>query len=176
MLGSFHNKETIPDQIDPVIGYKGLNLIRNFDRWVLISPDMKTPWVPKAPMLALCPHDENGRPGCHCGINVFKTKEQLERSRYRGCNVLARVGLWGEVQEYEDGYRSEYAYPQHLEILNWNKNFSDADREQISQDYGVLVELKDSQYEDLKPSPTESALSVLSVSYTHLTLPTKRIV
>lgn len=72
---------------------------------------------------------------CNCGYWSFKTRELLEAAldRYAlDVEVVGQVEIWGRVIECENGWRSEYAYPKELWLL-------DEGMESVSWRYGVPV-------------------------------------
>jgi hypothetical protein len=72
---------------------------------------------------------------CRCGYWSFKTRELLEEaleSYAVSVDVIGQVEIWGRVIECENGWRSEYAYPKELWLL-------DEGLESLSWKYGVPV-------------------------------------
>lgn len=61
------------------------------------------------------------------GINAYKRQDQIEISVQLPCTVVGTVEMWGDVIEYEFGYRSEYAAIKsiheihHPKIEDWEK-------------------------------------------------------
>jgi hypothetical protein len=72
---------------------------------------------------------------CRCGYWSFKTQELLAQAMDKyddTVKVIGQVEIWGRVIECENGFRSEYAYPKELWLL-------DEGLESLSWRYGVPV-------------------------------------
>lgn len=72
---------------------------------------------------------------CSCGFWSFKSRELLTEalSTYAtDVDVIGEVEIWGRVIECENGWRSEFAYPKELWLL-------DEGLESLSWKYGVKV-------------------------------------
>lgn len=71
---------------------------------------------------------------CTCGYWSFKTLDVLGEAIRHDENmaVIGKVAIWGRVIECEQGYRSEYAYPQELWLLKPGLEY-------LSWTYGVPV-------------------------------------
>jgi hypothetical protein len=123
----------IPDGIEPVIGWRSWTL-RDPELIASIAKDV--PWPPRCAVPARClahdhgiisymtttkrvaPHSEGPERGCTCGY--WALKEMPEP----GNPVVGTVKLWGGIVEGEHGYRGQYAYPDHLYLIDdgrWRK-------------------------------------------------------
>lgn len=96
-------------------------------------------WKPKRAVKAECSRDYTGHDAphinCQCGYWSFKTPELMKEAcfGYKGdVAVVGSVEIWGRVIECENGYRSEYAYPKELWLL-------EEGLERLSWIYGVPV-------------------------------------
>lgn len=72
---------------------------------------------------------------CSCGFWSFKSRELLTEalSNYStDVDVIGEVEIWGRVIECENGWRSEFAYPKELWLL-------DEELESLSWKYGVKI-------------------------------------
>lgn len=75
---------------------------------------------------AVCRRDPFGhqapQPGCRCGWYALKKAERVRRGDYDGYGwrrrngALAKVRLWGTVQEGRGGYRAQYQRVESLEV------------------------------------------------------------
>lgn len=143
MLRSVVNTQ-VPDSIEPIIGWRTWALTRSYGAWALSSPDLGQLWPPGGDIYATCKatHETQAqRESCNCGINAFKTPEHLADSKYKRRDVIGEVELWGEVTEYDDGWRGQWARPKRL-ILQLD--FSDEAlqvAQELSERYGVEVAL-----------------------------------
>lgn len=76
-------------------------------------------WKPGEPFEATCPQELHAVPaeGCKCGIWAVCHPLQLDEvswSDHRGTIIVGQVALWGNVLEFERGWRGQFAYPTHL--------------------------------------------------------------
>lgn len=73
--------------------------------------------------------------GCHCGLYAARDLPALVRSGYDSGDADAHawgtVRQWGKVLEFENGWRSQFAYPTQLYVLG--------DAGALRRDYGVPV-------------------------------------
>jgi hypothetical protein len=92
------------------------------------------PWIPGRALQARCRsgapygkapvrHDESSpTTGCRCGIYATETRDPLLKFlrlvRRSGLHVFGEVNLWGRVVIHQSGYRSQFAYPRRLWLLN----------------------------------------------------------
>lgn len=159
MLGPYDNAR-VPDLAEPIMGWRAWRVCAS-DHYIregqthLESPDQNTRWPASAPLQAQwCTHHqtETDRAGCHCGINAYRTREQMEASMYTLSHgtVWGRVALWGEVREYEGGYRAEFAQIAELFIsrhLLDHSQFWGFETERVAQilstEYGVPCHIVD---------------------------------
>lgn len=62
-----------------------------------------------------------GHKECLIGIYAYKDYSSLHRRTSSGLtgqgDVMGTVALWGKVDEFEDGYKAQYAYPLSLELF-----------------------------------------------------------
>ena len=81
------------------------------------------PWKPRQAMKAICLYKPHRPPaeGCKCGIwavsepkFVWEAYWIASPMRPRGVFVVGQVALWGELVEYDRGWRASHAYPKHL--------------------------------------------------------------
>jgi hypothetical protein len=96
-------------------------------------------WVPKRAQNAHCQHENHVAPAmnCGCGFWSFKSLELLTEALKGYMDtvmVIGTVEIWGRVIECENGFRSEFAYPKELWLLD-----EDNDLSQLSWKYGVPV-------------------------------------
>lgn len=60
-----------------------------------------------------------------CGIYIYKTDQRLQQSLSYG-NIICVMSMWGNLIEYEEGYRAEFAYPKLIMIPeSYNINLED---------------------------------------------------
>ena len=99
-------------------GFRTWGICRDGDKFVLASmggPLIET-WPACEKLTARCLAGMIHAapfPTCKCGIHAVDTKEYIKNSKN---NVIRRtflgeVKLWGNVLEYSDGVRAEFAYP-----------------------------------------------------------------
>ena len=95
-------------------------------------------WEPRRAYRANCRAGRNHAAphlNCGCGYWSFKTRELLEQALETyavAVDVIGQVEIWGRVIECENGWRSEFAYPKELWLL-------DEGSESLSWRYGVPV-------------------------------------
>jgi hypothetical protein len=127
-----------PDYTHTITAWRGWE----FDGGMLEALGSSSRWEPKVAARATCVigggvKDAHAAPhfSCRCGYWSFKTRELLEESLERYANsvdVIGQVEIWGRVIECDNGYRSEFAYPKELWLL-------DEGMESLSWKYGVPV-------------------------------------
>lgn len=108
-----------PSQLIPqyAIGYRGWNVVPQADgghALVSVNND-KMLWKYKQKLEAICTNNQHsGAPlrTCMCGVYAFKLPDPIEV-----CYVVGEVALWGKTICHTDGYRSQYAYPLSLNIV-----------------------------------------------------------
>ena len=94
-------------------------------------------WKPRRVEAAVCRSGVHEAPkfNCHCGFWSFKTLELLLEARKGAPGpdpVVGPVEIWGRVIECENGFRSEFAYPKELWLL-------EDGLDSLSWTYGVPV-------------------------------------
>ena len=94
-------------------------------------------WEPRKAQKSRCVKGTHDSPqfNCSCGFWSFKSLDMLtdHLSKYTGSTVVVgTVEIWGRVIECENGFRSEFAYPKELWLLE--DGF-----EHLSHMYGVPV-------------------------------------
>ena len=122
-----------PDYAEPVVGWRLWQLTKEKDVTRLASLVHSAVWHPGAALVAECrclhlrvwpfkaKRHEAPDVSCRCGIHAT-TAEAMHSylpSHY-GLSmtfpVFGRVAMWGEVHEYERGWRASHAYPQSLYV------------------------------------------------------------
>ena len=125
---------TPPDVVHTITAWRGWDVTDG----TLESLGSSAQWEPRHALKAKC---TSGRThaapdlACHCGYWSFKTRELLEQALEgyaSAVEVIGQVEIWGRVIECENGFRSEYAYPKELWLLNDGM-------ESLSWKYGVPV-------------------------------------
>jgi len=130
--------QAMPDSIVPVVAWRAWRVTTKLNgQWTLKALGQDGLWEPKKMMEAKCsggqdhpaPHRD-----CNCGIWSFRTLEELlpALKGYDNVKVLGQVSIWGRVLECENGFRSQFAYPKELWLL-------DETMEQIGYAYGVPI-------------------------------------
>jgi hypothetical protein len=94
-------------------------------------------WEPKRAPRANCRSGHHPAPDmhCYCGYWSFKSLDLLTAAMETyacSVDVVGQVEIWGRVIECENGWRSEFAYPKELWLL-------DEGLEGLSWKYGVPV-------------------------------------
>ena len=124
-----------PDYVGTLIGWRGWDV--NDDR-ELASLGSTNLWEPKKITRARCNrHYHHAAPhrDCACGFWSFKDRKRMTnmlRGYVGDVKVIGSVEIWGRVIECKNGYRSEYAYPKELWLL-------EDGLESLSWTYGVPV-------------------------------------
>lgn len=122
-----------PDYTHTITAWRAWDVTEGF----LESVGSSFKWEPKKAMVASCRHAGHAGPhvNCSCGFWSFKTREQLLRKLEEYVDfvlVIGTVEIWGRVFEHKHGYRSEFAYPKELWLLQ-------PGLESLSWTYGVPV-------------------------------------
>ena len=122
-----------PDYVQTMIGWRAWSSDGN----ILEALGSDHQWKPKKIVQAECSRCGHEAPqmSCACGYWSFKTPELMKEAcfGYKGdVAVVGSVEIWGRVIECENGYRSEYAYPKELWLL-------EEGLESLSWIYGVPV-------------------------------------
>jgi hypothetical protein len=122
-----------PDYVGTITAWRGWGICAG--QLVALGHDYD--WAPKHAQKAKCQHESHQAPqlDCSCGFWSFKTLELLTKAleRYEECSVIGQVEIWGRVIECQNGWRSEYAYPKELWLLD------EEGTEHLSWTYGVPV-------------------------------------
>jgi hypothetical protein len=122
-----------PDYVEPVVGWRMWYAVDDGSGTMLSSVIHRTLWPERAPLAAVCrrfrmPFWPFGRgrhdapaAGCTCGIHAATMATMRAYlpdtfSRSDAIPVLGRVSLWGQVHEYERGWRASLAYPERLYV------------------------------------------------------------
>jgi hypothetical protein len=128
-------KRPSPDYIHTLTGWRGWDVS---DHGYLESVGTESTWGPKRAIKAICSGNsshEAPQMACNCGYWSFKSHENLVKaiSGYASTvKVIGKVEIWGRVIECENGYRSEFAYPSELWLL-------DEGIESLGHIYGVPI-------------------------------------
>jgi hypothetical protein len=124
----------MPDYCHTITAYRGW-AVKNEQLTALGQSDI---WKPKTAKPAKCSSQGKAHRApskeCSCGYWSFRTMDLLTEAlrNYREVTVVGAVEIWGRVIECDNGYRSEFAYPQELWLLK-------PDMEYLSWTYGVPV-------------------------------------
>lgn len=123
----------IPDVTHTLVAWRGWAV----DNGGLEALGSDARWIPKQLQHAVCRHYNHEAPAwdCSCGYWSFKGRESALQamSRYEeDIAVIGTVEIWGRVIECENGWRSEFAYPKELWLLQEGL-------ESLSWTYGVPV-------------------------------------
>lgn len=113
----------IPDLVGTITAWRGWKLVDG----KLCALGMTGVWEPKKIVKAICgktvsltlPHDAPVK-DCKCGYWSFRTMELLQQALdpyATSVQVIGSVEVWGKVVECESGFRSEFAYPKELWLL-----------------------------------------------------------
>jgi hypothetical protein len=122
-----------PDYIGTLTGWRGWEVTDG----LLEALGTDFTWEPRQAARARCRHGGHSAPdrNCACGFWSFKTSDLLAKALItyaEKVNVLGQVELWGKVIECENGWRSEFAYPKELWLL-------EEGLDSLSWTYGVPV-------------------------------------
>src|ERR1700733_5475558 len=74
---------------------------------------------------------------CTCGIHGFKKEKDMASSGFQHSGIVGRVALWGKIDEHENGYRAQYAYPQVLYLLGPKGSEENAIIRLIADEYAI---------------------------------------
>jgi hypothetical protein len=131
---SSSSSEKSPDFVHTITAWRGWG-VTNGELEALGSSSR---WEPRRALRANCRIGEDHaapQMDCNCGYWSFRTKELLIQAMERYATsvcVIGQVEIWGRVIECENGFRSEYAYPKELWLL-------EDGLESLSWKYGVPV-------------------------------------
>ena len=129
----------VPDHYATLLGWRGWKV----EGGKLVALGMTGVWEPKKAVRAVCTsralgtgsvHDAPDK-GCKCGYWSFKSQERLHIALEGYANhvqVIGTIEHWGKVVECTNGFRSEYAYPKELWLL-------EDGLEHLSWEYGVPI-------------------------------------
>ncbi len=98
----------IPDRIEAPMGYKQLNIRKP---GFIVSVYDQSIWIPGQANVSSCDYsyrDKHESPDktCGCGFHAYKKIESLVPNDF-----VISCYLWGRVFIYQEGYRSQFAYP-----------------------------------------------------------------
>ena len=127
-------KRPSPDYVHTITAWRGWCVSNS---GCLESLGSYSRWTPKVAVKAICTCHSHEAPQmtCNCGYWSFKSHENLVKaiSGYASdVEVVGKVEIWGRVIECENGYRSEFAYPSELWLL-------DEGIESLGHIYGVPI-------------------------------------
>jgi hypothetical protein len=124
LVGLRDDSFTVPDMIGTVEGWRAWNVLREPPAFGttprLESATYSYWWTPRVKARAECPKHPDHVPGqdCTCGFYAAKTLPHLRKMGYQAYDeeakricVVGRLAMWGKVIEGDQGWRSEYAYP-----------------------------------------------------------------
>ena len=122
-----------PDYVHTITAWRGWDI----DNGRLAALGSDAIWRPKKAEQADCRNHNHPAPQmkCACGYWSFKKFEDMVKVLEGYANnvrVVGTVEIWGRVIECSNGYRSEYAYPKELWLL-------EEGLESLSWAYGVPV-------------------------------------
>lgn len=116
-----------------------------FENDELLPPHVGEGFRPGVRLEAVCPTGKDppcAKPcagfGHGCGLYAVKKRSQLHVSygTRDAPAIIARVALWGRVDEHELGYRGQYAYPLRIVEIRTPKPL--ADKKKILE-YGIAM-------------------------------------
>lgn len=139
MLGNPITTDDIDLVIGEKVGWRAWDLTVSYGQPLLTSPSQGTLWTP-GDNIAVCRHaTREQRQNCHCGFNAYDDRAKLESSGYGYSGpIIGTVHLHGEVTQYEDGYRGQYARVKEL----WIDASIAEHAEALSQRYGCPVHVE----------------------------------
>jgi hypothetical protein len=132
---------SVPDGIEPVVGWRCWRVMDSADGLVLASACRPTRWAPGWPLEASCDAGHRApRSSCTCGIYAaleprlphrylpphVRAAERIRTQAILGYDVVMAVGLvalWGGVIECEWGWRAELGYPRRLFVPTGVRHF-----------------------------------------------------
>jgi hypothetical protein len=122
-----------PDYVHTLTAWRGWDV--EDGRLAALGCDYE--WEEKRARRATCGIGKHPAPQmkCGCGFWSFKTLDLLTQAMANytvDVKVIGTVEIWGRVIECENGFRSEYAYPKELWLL-------EDGLESLSWEYGVPV-------------------------------------
>jgi len=122
-----------PDYVHTLTAWRGWSI--DDGRLAALGYDYQ--WKEKRARRATCRNEKHPAPQmkCGCGFWSFKTLDLLTQAMANytvDVKVIGTVEIWGRVIECENGFRSEYAYPKELWLL-------EDGLESLSWEYGVPV-------------------------------------
>jgi len=126
--------EKSPDYMHTLTAWRGWAIYAH----TLCSLGVDAQWEPKKATKVRCVHKSHHPPQmtCTCGFWSFKSLDLLTQALNGGyadvVKVIGTVEIWGRVIECEKGFRSEYAYPKELWLLEDGLEY-------LSWEYGVPV-------------------------------------
>jgi hypothetical protein len=138
------SRPEMPDYTQVITGWRAWNVVPKDGEWRLAALGVGDIWEPKKAMTANCrrvsiwdTHIEkthiSPEKNCACGIWSFRSDEELmKHSNEYTFKVFGQVSIWGRVIECENGWRSQFAYPKELWLI-------DNSLEQLGYIYGVPV-------------------------------------
>src|SRR5438132_5396137 len=113
---------------EPIVGYR----VWHYREKYLTSVSNSTQWPYYKPIEA---HSFNGPEN---GIWAVKAAPQITNlSATYNAHIGGEVYLWGRVEEHEDGYRAQFAYPKRLWVA---EDFDPVGIMELEDNYGVSVE------------------------------------
>ncbi len=129
----------MPDSVVSIVAWRAwAPRVLDGGQWGLGALGQTHIWIPKKAMEAVCcASDPSAHPAphrdCTCGIWSFRSLDELlpALAGY-AVKVFGQVTIWGRIIECEHGFRSQFAYPKELWLL-------DPSMEQLGYTYGVPI-------------------------------------
>lgn len=110
----------VPDSIQPIVAWRGWAL----SEATLTSNHDHHAWPHRRAITAKCSSysQRHTAPQRSCGCGIYAVKHEPDIQTHGGLHggpyAWGRVALWGKVEEAENGYRAQYAYPISITIVN----------------------------------------------------------
>jgi hypothetical protein len=138
------------EQAEPIIAWRAWSLARDGDGKIhLCSLTQPVLWPLGSPLCSgIEPPHYWGHAYPNPGIFALKEPSMIDLGN-RTYGIVGTVALWGKVIEHADGYRAEYAYPQHLIVPPGVPDAENVARE-LARAYGCEVEVESGTSPDVE--------------------------
>jgi hypothetical protein len=157
---------TAPDYFEPILGYRKWTVSDNYlysplklhrrwepmiarpatcalsDDFILAQSEFRRRGYSEVELAKIWENLQHKSPAVNCSCGYYAAKAVVNTM---GCGSISAIGVvaqWGVLQQYTNGWRSQYAYPKefYLTDFHYNKSYRSINKigHQIEKNYGAI--------------------------------------